>query len=489
MPQELQSRNFVFQTSDKKLQLTLSASELGFAPLTIWNPSPSVHHRLTPYDVPQKIHLGMRDNEHTAAKYSPAPYAVLIEAGEQRAFVGVVADDGWHRFNDVYFEATETAVTVTIDLEGRTDPAEMVKHVKLDVIPADAGESRHDTLRRALMVQYPGAQTKSEPPEWWLRPIYCGWGDQDTFAFHHEGIGPECRALAYCIQGLYERWVRVLEKHNVPVGTITIDAGWSQSGVWQPDEIKWPDLRKFVDDQHARGRKVLLWISTWLWEGLPEELCVMGDGKPITADPTNPAYLELVKEWVTQLLSPDGYNADGFKIDQLSYSPTHRAPTIFGPRFGSCIDHDEPIENITMHGDNWGAELLHDYQKAIYDAAKAAKPDALITSSTVHPYFHDTFDMVRIHDMGNVAEDIMAAMKARCDLGRAAVPGKPVDADDWIHTDYQLWLDYTCNSHTLGVPCIFYAERFMANWHEEPATKPITDLPTIAAAWKAAGFS
>jgi hypothetical protein len=325
-------------------------------------------------------------------------------------------------------------------------------------------------------------------PDWWRRPIYCGWGDQVAFAFKTQGVGPERRALAMCAQGLYERWVELLDDADVPVGTIIIDAGWSPAGRWQPNEVLWPDLRGFIARQHEQGRKVLLWLATWLWDGLPDEWCTHGDGRPMTADPTHPAYREQAAAWVTELISPDGYDADGFKIDQLAFCPT-RAPRYWGPRFGYYWWNEEPLQQITMAGDGFGIELLHDYQQLIYDAAKAAKPDALVTSSTVHPYFHDTFDMVRIHDMGAVADDLMAAMKARCDLGAAALPGKLIDTDDWIHSDYDKWLTYTSGSHVLGVPCIFYAADFMLNWHNEPTTRPIADLPAVAAAWRAAGFA
>jgi len=93
--------------------------------------------------------------------------------------------------------------------------------------------------------------------------------------------------------------------------------------------------------------------------------------------------------------------------------------------------------------------------------------------------------MVRLHDMGRVAPDIFEAMGARADLARAALPGKLVDADDWIHSDYQMWMRYTSGSHAVGVPCTLYAERFMKHWSKEPATQliPLRDLRRIARAW------
>ena len=129
--------------------------------------------------------------------------------------------------------------------------------------------------------------------------------------------------------------------------------------------------------------------------------------------------------------------------------------------------------------------------KDIYDPAKAAKPGCLVTSSTVHSCFHDTFDMVRLHDKGHVALDIFAAMGARAALAKAVLPHKPIDTDDWVHTDYALWLRYTSGSRAIGVPCIFYADRFMLNWQAEPATRqiPLADLRKIARAWRAASGS
>ncbi len=112
----------------------------------------------------------------------------------------------------------------------------------------------------------------------------------------------------------------------------------------------------------------------------------------------------------------------------------------------------------------------------------------MITSSTVHPYFYDTFDMVRLHDMGQVPPDLMKTMKARCDLAEAALPGFPVDTDDWVHRDYAMWVDYTSRSSEIGVPCLFYTERFISQWDREPGTIPIIHLGEIAEAWRRAGY-
>ncbi|OGV59128.1 MAG: hypothetical protein A2X49_02205 [Lentisphaerae bacterium GWF2_52_8] len=464
----------------------VTAQEFGFCPEYIWNPSPTAQHRTEPWPVPKKLVIGIFGNEDTCAKFSPPPFAVGILGGGRKMLLAVAADPGWHLWNQVEFAADREGVSVRIDLEGHSDPQKLASHLRITLTSGEQDESLLALLSRGLGSLYPDAYRESSQPipEWWKRPIYCGWGDQVSLSMYLEGVGPEPRALAYNTQGLYERWIRRLEEAGLPFGTVAIDSGWSPAGTLKPNKDNWPNLKEFTRRQHEAGRKVLLWIATWLWDGLPDEWCVFADGVKLCADPTNPEYRKYLREQVHELLSPEGFDADGFKIDQLAYSPSERRPR-GGPQFGRTDYYPTPKTPIRLAGSSWGCELLHQLQLDIYSAAKAAKPDCLITSSTVHPYFHDTLDMVRIHDMGAVAKDIFAAMGARADLGKAALPKKLTDSDDWIHTDYDLWLRYTSGSAVIGVPCIFYSDRFMLNWYAEPATSeiPLSDLKKIAAAW------
>ena len=477
----------MFTASKESLVVKLSPAELGLKPRRVWNPSPSNRHRTKPYDLPQSLSIGIYGNELTGAKFSPPPFAVVVEGDDgQSVLIAVAADAGWHRWNGVDFAVDDNGVRITIDLEGHTSPGEAISHVWVDLFAAEADESHHTLLARGLAAQYPGAGTDSaSAPAWWRRPIYCGWGDQVATSLWMEGPGAEERALAYCIEGLYERWVRRLDEADVPFGTTTIDHGWAPAGSLVTDEIRWPDLKGFIAREHERGRKVLLWTATWLWDGLPDEWCVFVDGRKLVADPTNPDYLAYLREKVSHLLSPDGLNADGFKVDQLAYAPSQRHPR-GGPRFGHTDYYDAASEPVRLHGDSWGTELLYAYQKTIYDAAKAAKPDALVTSSTVHPYFHDSFDMVRLHDTGPVVGDVIDAMRARADLAQAALPGKLIDTDDWVLGNYDRWMDYTMRSMSLGVPCIFYSERFVNGMTADPPTRdiPLEDLKNIAETWR-----
>ena len=81
--------------------------------------------------------------------------------------------------------------------------------------------------------------------------------------------------------------------------------------------------------------------------------------------------------------------------------------------------------------------------------------------------------MLRLHDTGSVKKNVFKAMKARADLVRAVLPNMLIDADDWIIKDYRKWLDYTLSSYQLGVPCVFYTERFVNSKEDEPVTRPL----------------
>jgi len=465
----------------------IDTNSLGFTPTRVWNPSPSSHHRTRPYPLPKTIRTGTRVTEESGAKFSPAPFAVVVRGAGRQTLIAVQADSGWHRWSFVDFHVDETGAEVRIDLEGHTPASKAVKHVRVFALPGKKGEESMALVARGLAALYPAASTRRKKiPSWWHRPIYCGWGDQVAISLDVEGPGPECRAMAYCTQGLYQRWVDRLEMAGVPVGTVTIDNGWSPGGVWTPYPNHWPDLRGFIDRQHRKGRRVLLWLGTFLTEDLPDEWCIFSGRKKVIADPTNPKYRAFVRNQVRRLLSPEvgGYNADGFKIDQLAFSPTE-TETWISEQFGRSWPLPNPHPKLKLAGTTWGCEVLYLLQKEIYDAAKSVKPDALITSSTVHPYFYDSFDMVRLHDTETVNVDVFEAMRARANLARAALPGFPIDADDWVWKDYRKWLDYTARNAQLGTACLFYAERFVRRFDKNPTVIPIPlrDLCKIARAW------
>ena len=42
------------------LTARIPSEQLDFVPTRAWNPSPSVHHRTDPYDVPETVEIGVK---------------------------------------------------------------------------------------------------------------------------------------------------------------------------------------------------------------------------------------------------------------------------------------------------------------------------------------------------------------------------------------------------------------------------------------------
>jgi len=248
-------------------------------------------------------------------------------------------------------------------------------------------------------------------PTWWQEPIFCGWGSQCHLARAENGRAPD-----YARQTIYEQFLAILQANEICPGTIVLDDKWQATyGKNEVDQAKWPDLRGFIGRQHAAGRKLLLWLKAWDPEGVPAAECIQNAaGLPIAIDPTNPAFQQRLRRSVQRMLSPAGYDADGFKIDFTARIPS-------GP-------------GLKRHGDAWGLELLKQYLGLIHTAAKEIKPDALIMTHTPHPYLADVVDMIRLNDI-NVEKDVNQAMRHRACIARIACPAALIDTDNWSVTN------------------------------------------------------
>jgi hypothetical protein len=136
------------------------------------------------------------------------------------------------------------------------------------------------------------------------------------------------------------------------------------------------------------------------------------------------------------MLSSDGYDADGFKIDFTARIPS-------GP-------------GLRAHGIEWGLELMKRYLSILYSEAKQVKPDALIMSHTPHPYLADVLDMIRLNDI-NIGQDVNRAMTHRARVARIACPEAIIDTDNWPITDKATWRRYMEIQPDLGVPSLYFA--------------------------------
>lgn len=281
---------------------------------------------------------------------------------------------------------------------------------------------------------------KHEPAEWWSRPIFCGWGEQNVTAIRMGGVSSNSLAR----QSVYDKFLAIIREKNLNPGTIIIDDKWQKHyGTCEVDTEKWPDLRRWIDDRHEEGRRVLLWYGAWNPEGIPDEETITDPhGRVCCVDPTNPAYQDRLREMMHRLLSsePGCCNADGIKYDWTNGTPV-------GPGY-------------SLYGDEWGIELLKLYTKTIYDAAKAAKPDALVITHTANPYFAECTDMIRLNDIFVGCREIASMMTHRQRIARIACPHALIDCDNSSAPDHTEWLEYTKLQPSLGVPSLYFLTGF-----------------------------
>ncbi|MFW6097971.1 MAG: hypothetical protein ACOC9Z_07835 [Chloroflexota bacterium] len=403
--------------------------------------------------------------------FTPAPFAFSCAGANGWMAMGVAARPGTQHFTALRYHGQRDSFFLTLDFEGYTPvsgsytlPAIRFDFAADDGVPAaDAYEAlaaHVEGLRAAGLTPQAGAEEAPawwRSPQWWRSPIFCGWGAQCHLAKKNGAHAPD-----YARQALYEQFLAALEEEGIAPGTIVVDDKWQATyGNNDVDETKWPSMKAFVAEQHEAGRRVLLWLKAWDPEGVPAAECMTNAaGAAIAVDPTNPAYERRLRAAVRHLLSPEGLDADGFKIDFTARIPS-------GP-------------GIRRHGEAWGLELMKQYLGNLYDEAKRAKADALIMTHTPHPYLADVLDMIRLNDM-NIGTDIPRAMKHRARVARIACPEAIVDTDNWPIADKATWRAYVPLQAELGVPSLYYSS------HVDATGEPLEaeDYELLREVWQA----
>ena len=363
--------------------------------------------------------------------FTPAPlFLALDELG-----IGLVAPVDELRFVQLEYRPSDRGFHLALDYEGHTHVRGRFEAPTV-VLRAAADPIEGLRLHRDDL---PVPRRVADDAHWWREPIFCGWGAQCHLARRDELPAP-----AHATQANYDAFLDALARNGVVPGTVVIDDKWQTAyGTNEPDAAKWSDLRAWIAQRHEHGQHVLLWWKAWDPEGADPSLCVRTpDGLPVALDPTNPRTRDLLRASMHDLLSPDGVDADGLKIDFTARTPSGAA--------------------LSLHGDSWGIALLHDLLGVVYAAAKDAKPDALVITQTPHPSFVDVCDMIRLNDMlrlddAGVYPPVVPQMRQRAAVARAACPDLLVDTDDWAVPDKRTWREYLELKPELGVPSLYYA--------------------------------
>ncbi|GAA1149312.1 hypothetical protein GCM10009630_54690 [Kribbella jejuensis] len=373
--------------------------------------------------------------------FTPAPwcFAATADAAEWIGF-SLVAPIAEQNFTSYHYRPVTAGFSLQLDYEGQT-AVDGTFTTPLLVVQL-GGSSPEDVLvrHRALLDEAGAVPPRpAERPEWWSGTIFCGWGAQCAL-----GVRTDQPPQPLATQANYDTFLATLAKQGIVPETVVIDDKWQASyATCRPDPSKWTDLKGWIAARHAAGQRVLLWWKAWDEEGAPASACVTDvSGAPVGLDPEAPDCIELITDAVTYMLSADGLDADGFKIDFTARTPS-----------GSSLRHAGP---------RWGTALLHEQLRLVYDTAKRVKPDALVVTHTPNPAFRDVTDMIRLNDVlhDHSAEPGYVArhMSYRAGVVRSVLPELGVDTDGWMMPSHAEWLAYLEIQDSLGVPALYYVD-------------------------------
>lgn len=230
---------------------------------------------------------------------------------------------------------------------------------------------------------------------WHRENLYCTWVDQGYIADAKPvmELNKQQDVLLSGAACLNEQLVRnalaIIKKERLPFTTILIDDGWQKAlGDWEADPAKFPNFRGLIDELHAAGYKVILWVNFADIEpaaNVNEEFLCKGflnkHGRRFY-DYSNPkvqkAYLEPL---IRRLCSPEPgcYDSDGIKTDFLADKIHPETP---------CSLEWRGEENYWFH-----------FFRCFCSMMKKYKPDACHIGCAGHPYLAESMDIIRTYDI------------------------------------------------------------------------------------------
>jgi hypothetical protein len=433
-----------------------------------WSPSPN-HANQWEFSIAEPQTLGFGPDARKGSEedfrpaqmadlFSPPPLMLAFHRGGVWASVGVGTRPGQYRFPALEYSGSRYAGAAWwVDYLGY----QSIKNAPggefhSPVAAVHFAYSALDTLKGYTeWLQHRGFGTEARYPDadWHHLPVFCGWAEQTTRATPY---GRDANAES--TQRNYEAWVAELERRKLPEGTIIIDDKWQKGyGAFDVDPGKWPDLKGFVEAQHAHGRHVLLWIPVAHSDGLPSELCVRGEqGKCIAPDLGNPAYETFLRARIRYLVETVG--VDGFKEDWVW------APNVAG---------------LPVPSEIAGIEAVRHFQQILYTEAHRWKPDAMVETQTANAAFRDSSDVLRLNDIWYATRDVVGTMRERARI--AHISGwELVDTDNASSTTLETWWGYMQVQPSIGIPALYFLHRTESTLEEPPES----DWVALAGIWR-----
>lgn len=429
-----------------------------------FSPSPN-HANQTEFSIAIPQTLGFRvsgqegfnegvDPEQDSSLFSPPPlFLAFHELDGNWTGVGIGTHPGKYQFPSLEYSGSRYAgASFYVDYMGYSS---VDGEFASPVLSIHFGWSALGALEKYtewMMRNGFGTKPAAHYVYWHHLPIFDGWGEQTAEAFPKTE-----KAHALCTQANYERWIAELVKRGLPIGTIVIDDKWQKEyGTFDVDTQKWPDLKGFVAQQHAKGRHVLLWVPVASAQGLPKALCVQDKGRCVIADVGNPKYEAMLREKVKYLVHDVGI--DGFKEDWVG------VPSIPGLKLSGGIS---------------GLEFLRRFQEILYSETHKWKPDAMIETQTPNVLFLNSSDVIRLNDIYAASRNVTTMMRERARI--AHISGWPlVDTDNASATTLTEWWNYMQQQPTIGIPSLYFVSRTVLT--QESPTK--AQWAYLASIWK-----
>ncbi|MGW4961596.1 TIM-barrel domain-containing protein [Nonomuraea sp. NPDC004186] len=444
----------------------------------VFSPEPNYYGRreFEPFEYAQISVAG--DSEYCGGNLIANPgllcFAVAADPSREWLAFGLAVRPGEHLFSDFeYLGGADFSFALTCWGALRVTGTYLTPHMV--IVRGDTAElavaAYVDVLRDSGLVPSP----VREQPEWWSRPIVSGWGHQcyqaDLFRVRSGAERqPDNAAYMLCAQANYRDMLDRLDAHDLPWGTLVVDARWFLSGGLKDVDVgRWPDLPGFIEALHRRGKRVLIWWSPWDTEDIPAGDCVtyrpevslglpnrpgrraktpkgnlpmntLPAGTKLAVDITLPAVRERIRQQVRALLGPDGLGADGLKIDHMWATPGS---------YGMAFPEGS--------GRLFGLEAARAYLSLLYETAKDIRPDAILSGHSPNPYLADVQDMVRISPWSRFPESVVSEARHSAAMARLADPGWLIDTNGHPMPSLTAFREYMSLQPELGVPSLLYA--------------------------------